>query len=700
MANIMFKRGQQNQLPAVAQDGVFYLTTDTNRLYVGQGETMALLNQTVQIVPAVANLPSNPTLNDFYYCTAENILAVYNGTEWKQINPDTDTNDNDIVKVSGMSFSEGTIENDKINYQLTLKQTKTDIKGVVSNEADVTATLVVDVNDVLEVLPNQAHVGLEVAAGTDSAVISTSGDGSNSNKNITIAGGTNVDVAVNNSTVTINAQDTTYSVNAATSGEQVAVNLHNEHNGSDDTIYFAAGTNLDIAVTGDVITYSHEEISTSNDEPIAVDQVLAHEDTFDVVTGVTTSNGHVTAVTTQRMQLPKDNDTKIESFENTDDKDWKVTYVDTAGTKKDIDFSSDAAALKEALESQIADGLAAANTALTYKGTISAYNDLSLKTDVEIGDVWLLNSQDGEYKAGDMFIATGDHVGGIITDNLKWTYVPSGDELNTDTLFYGAVKVDIENNKVTYGVQAQERPDGTIPSVEDNQDLTIKGGEGIVISGNAEETLISHKSYDTTTPNAITAESKTSFTAITGVTVDNGHIVQIDKQIFTPKAYELDGVSNKIALKSDGAEISAITVAGDNVWVEASVADDSMTMSHKTIHNAAQTSDQANNSSITLAPESSFKAITGVQYDKAGHITNVNYQTLTLPKDNNTTYDYFVGSSANSSAQSTAEVTNPHLILRDNAGANDNVQVKGDDGSLVVKAKENVVTISMVWGTF
>ena len=37
MANVIFKRGLQSNLPAAGsvEDGVFYLTTDTNRLYVG-----------------------------------------------------------------------------------------------------------------------------------------------------------------------------------------------------------------------------------------------------------------------------------------------------------------------------------------------------------------------------------------------------------------------------------------------------------------------------------------------------------------------------------------------------------------------------------------------------------------------------------------------------------------------------------------
>jgi hypothetical protein len=58
MANVLFKRGPQANLPSGSnqfiQDGAFYLTTDTNRLYYGENSTGAtgsgslkLLNQTV-----------------------------------------------------------------------------------------------------------------------------------------------------------------------------------------------------------------------------------------------------------------------------------------------------------------------------------------------------------------------------------------------------------------------------------------------------------------------------------------------------------------------------------------------------------------------------------------------------------------------------------------------------------------------------
>ena len=62
MAELMFKRGLQANLPARGDDGCFYLTTDTNRLYVGDGSGLALLNQTVQIVGEVKELPNSAAM--------------------------------------------------------------------------------------------------------------------------------------------------------------------------------------------------------------------------------------------------------------------------------------------------------------------------------------------------------------------------------------------------------------------------------------------------------------------------------------------------------------------------------------------------------------------------------------------------------------------------------------------------------------
>jgi hypothetical protein len=61
MANVLFKRGLHANLPAAnaATDGVFYLTTDTNRLYVGQGTNLVELNKSITLVDNLSDLPTN-----------------------------------------------------------------------------------------------------------------------------------------------------------------------------------------------------------------------------------------------------------------------------------------------------------------------------------------------------------------------------------------------------------------------------------------------------------------------------------------------------------------------------------------------------------------------------------------------------------------------------------------------------------------
>jgi DNA-binding beta-propeller fold protein YncE len=94
MANVFFKRGLQNALPATGTNGAFYLTTDTNRLYVCNSDNGPLveLNQSINTVTKMSDLPAGTSAaakGQYYYITELNALAYHNGTEWVQINPDT-----------------------------------------------------------------------------------------------------------------------------------------------------------------------------------------------------------------------------------------------------------------------------------------------------------------------------------------------------------------------------------------------------------------------------------------------------------------------------------------------------------------------------------------------------------------------------------------------------------------------------------
>ena len=82
MTNVSFKRGRAANLPTTAQDGVFYLTTDTNRLYVGQGDKLAELNKYIRQVETVNNLPapSDRAVGDFVHVKSGNMLLVCKDT--------------------------------------------------------------------------------------------------------------------------------------------------------------------------------------------------------------------------------------------------------------------------------------------------------------------------------------------------------------------------------------------------------------------------------------------------------------------------------------------------------------------------------------------------------------------------------------------------------------------------------------------
>lgn len=139
MANIAFKRGLHAALPATAVDGCFYLTTDTNRLYVGQGTSMVELNKSITEVAQVEDLPKSGVADgQFYYATKENVLCIYKDSKWVQINPDTDTND--TIEVTGMTVTTSGAEN-AVEVKGTISQKKTAKDGsVVTGPKDVSVT--------------------------------------------------------------------------------------------------------------------------------------------------------------------------------------------------------------------------------------------------------------------------------------------------------------------------------------------------------------------------------------------------------------------------------------------------------------------------------------------------------------------------------------------------------------------------------
>lgn len=108
MANVLFKRGLQADLPALPNqssndvvDGALYFTTDSKRLFLGNGSTLLPIAEGITSVASATSLPAAAEhAGEFYYIapaetgTADrtevgNILAYSDGTRWLQVNQST-----------------------------------------------------------------------------------------------------------------------------------------------------------------------------------------------------------------------------------------------------------------------------------------------------------------------------------------------------------------------------------------------------------------------------------------------------------------------------------------------------------------------------------------------------------------------------------------------------------------------------------
>lgn len=197
MANVGFKLGTQAKVDALLKtpgtsvvEGSFYLTSDTHRLYIGQkataSDTNAQLFPVNEGVITVANVADLPTVSEsdkpvyagrFYYVTNGNILCVYNGKSWVQINTNTDT----VIDSHSYSIDGGTIT-DNIHLSNGKTQnatfTVTGANGVQISGTGTTLTITGDKYSLSStVASNKATVKLDSANTTnDTSVVLAGGD--------------------------------------------------------------------------------------------------------------------------------------------------------------------------------------------------------------------------------------------------------------------------------------------------------------------------------------------------------------------------------------------------------------------------------------------------------------------------------------------------------------------------------------------
>lgn len=198
--NVLFLQGNQTKLNDLitnggAAEGAFYLTNDTHRLYVGRNNGTKTIPVAVnEGVVTVANVNALPTsgvnAGEFYYATTENILCVYNGQKFIQIN----TDQNNII--SSLTNTVSAEEN-----IATVKTEVKDDKNIAIEDTfqikDSSGhTIITVAGDVIDLKADKYSLSSAVAteSNVSTATITLSSENTTEDTNVKIAAGDNITI--------------------------------------------------------------------------------------------------------------------------------------------------------------------------------------------------------------------------------------------------------------------------------------------------------------------------------------------------------------------------------------------------------------------------------------------------------------------------------------------------------------------------
>lgn len=386
---VMFKLGLQANIPAdgKAVNGTFYLTSDTHRLYIGQGNNAVPINAGVTFCDNFAELTTATTgeteqnlAGRMFFLKNDNILCVRSNNTWVQINSDTklDSAQAGVAKILNTDDGKGacvTIQvQDTIGTNVKAPfniKPKTDNVKVYAGEDgktveigvsdgatyDLTSTEIKKKN---ENDPESQEVTVEGAS-----LVLTGSNSTIDKVNIHGAGS----VRISNTTDGILATGTEYTLDNVTTSAQdkgfnVAVSINN--GGSKNNTFFPQ------------IKYG------------------ATPQTVDFIKDTTVDSAGKTGIAT--------------------------LDVYTKGEVDSLFSSADAMVFKDAV-SGVTELPNSAENGWTYKytGTIIAMSDAKdANTRIDSSAGWI--------NSGDLFIASGKEVNNSLTGDWKWIHVPAGDD--------------------------------------------------------------------------------------------------------------------------------------------------------------------------------------------------------------------------------------------------------------------------------
>lgn len=719
MANIAFKRGLAANLPSSAADGVFYLTTDSHRLYVGQGTSLVELNRYILEVADTSALPTAPHEGDFVWVKSGNMLLVCTDpanttslSRWTQINP-PDTND--TIKVSSISTPTVSSSADGgITVSFNLNQTKTDINKNTTQLAAIPVSFTISAEDLATA--NEVAVDLDVASLDGGAKVTTGGAGADSKGGyLGLKPGTNVTMSVSGSDVTFNAQDTTYTFGAADN----KVTLTTAGTGTKQNVTLADDDVVTLTSAGNTITAGHALFNPTKGTSSATDKAPSHGGKFKVIDGISTNaSGHITGYTEKEITLPKDNNTinKSATISAGTDGSLKMSVTDSESHSVNATAAAPDGAtgplfytvnghkvynqgkIEFYTKSEIDNKFYDVN-AMVFKGSVG---DTSKGADVatlptsgvQRGWTYKVHTA-GSYgghscDVGDLLIATGTETAGVITSGLTWSYIPSGDD--TDSKF----NLSVANNKISLTnttLGGTEAGDVTIASANNLIGVSTDAGNKTI--------TLTHKAFSAPTKGTDTSASPAhggTFRVLDSITTDNGHVTGYVEKVVTLPAdnnttYTIGAKNNVITLDaSTGSDTTVTFAAGNDINITTGASNNTITVAHE----AFSTSENTAGATTVKPPHGgTFTVLDSITTDN-GHVTGYAVKTVQLPADNNAKYELsgIATTSITGGAKATVNLTGS------SGGANSSATLDITSSSLKVAAGTKKMTIDLEWGTF
>lgn len=491
MANVRFLKGTQSALNTLIEgsgdryiEGAFYLTSDTDRLYVAQSASnLVLLNSIVKHVASVSALPafnsSTVAVGDFYYAEAENVLCTKRAGQsaWTQINKDT--NNRIVNTTSAVSASDTT--------------------GGVT----VTTTVTDD--------------------GTGATARSATGS-------FTIKEGDNVDITRNGNEITISSDDTQYGLSAANNKVQLTTAGGTTGDAGEVTLAMNSSGFGSISTADNTITINVPKPNMTVSKSFGANGVLTT-----IVTDSNNANQSGSNVNTI---------TPIIELDSTVTEDANQQYKFASGTatlpvytKSQVDnLLTQAGAAMNAMTYK--GTVNASQAAATFVSTANVGD--TYKAATNITKTASLDLLQGDAKVGDLIIAYGDSNGNI----TAWHVVPSGDDYTLSSTLSGTnVTINDQTTHILAGItinggnhiSTSGSVSGQVNTITVNQaaDYTAQNTTGMTTTGD----VALNRATGSVNPQSV------DFVAITGIQTDTyGNVV--DGSIKTSKLTVVDSHAN------------------------------------------------------------------------------------------------------------------------------------------------------------